>query len=114
MNLSGDHIIQHMGGLHLIYMIGRRYGNGIHDSRMVWQKRWIHIPGSENGPQFDLSAMSTLSVLEIENVQATAPITTGTVSLNLMQHILFFLSTNTYRIAPQVALTNLSLQNMFH
>lgn len=93
-----------MGGLHLIYMIGRRYGNGIHDSRMAWMGRWIHITGWENGPLFDLSTLSILSVLEIENVQATAAITIGTVSLNSN----YFLSTNTFRIASQVTLTNLS------
>lgn len=41
--------------------------------------RWIHITGWENGPLFDLSTLSILSVLEIETVQATAPITRGTV-----------------------------------
>lgn len=48
--------------------------------------RRIHITGWENGPLFDLGTLSILSVLEIENVQATAPITIGTVSLNLMQN----------------------------
>ena len=38
--------------------------------------RWIHITGWENGPLFDLSSLSILSVFDIENVQATAPITT--------------------------------------
>lgn len=41
------------------------------------------------GPLFDLSTLSILSVFEIENVQATAPITIG--SMNVMQHIMFCL-----------------------
>lgn len=104
MNLSGDHIIQHMGGLHFIYMIGRRYGNGLHDSRTGWMGRWIHISSWEHGPVFDLS-LSVLSVCEVQNVQAAAFITIRTVCLNLLQHII--LSTNSYRI--EMALTKLSL-----
>lgn len=67
--------------------------------------RWIHITSWENGQLFDLSP-SILSVLEIENVQAAALITTGKVCLNLLQH------TNTCRI--ELALTKLSLQNVFN
>ncbi len=55
---------------------------------MARMGRWIHITGWENGPLFDLSTQSILSVLEIENVQAIAPITKGTVFLNRMQHVI--------------------------
>lgn len=72
------------------------------------RRRWIHIAGWENGPLFDRSTLSILSVLEIENVQASAPITIGTVSLNPNAKQ-YFLSTNTCRIAPHVALTTLFL-----
>lgn len=104
MNLSGDHIIQHMGGLHFIYMIGRRYGNGLHDSRTGRMGRWIRITSWENGPVFDLS-LSVLSAFEIQNVGATALITIRTVCLNPLQHMI--LSTNSCRI--EVAPTKLSL-----
>lgn len=63
-----------------MYMIGRRYGNGLHDSRTARLGRWIHIAGWEDGPLCDLST-SVLSVWEIKSVRVAALITKGAPSV---------------------------------